>query len=400
MKAIVMAACLLGICARADAASITIAWDPNSEFEVLGYIVYVGTSSGKYTMTFDVGPETAFVFPSAVENQTYYFTVAAYTAQFTSPRSEELSGSTGSSVLSAADMRSSAVAQATTCAEGGQCTQIRTLAKRAAPATSLAPAPDGRLFLVEGNRTVLVAAGDAVLPTPALVADDPTVTFGAVAVDPAFTRTHFVFVGEIQSMADGRRQLTIARYREVANRLGERAAIVAGLPLPAAGSAPIGIDAAGRLYAAMPALAGRDPYSAMLLRFAPDGTTPKDNATFSPVYAAGLPVPLAMAVSPAGSIWLAGTDGSDRAAIATHQVAGDAEFSSSLAFATGGDAYRATLANGARSVVNRLTLAPVVSGAVASAAAAGDVSYVAAAVSENPADGYALLKIEPTPQNR
>src|SRR5215208_336984 len=63
----------------ADAATVTIAWDPSPDETVIGYQVYVGTSSGSYTATFDVGLATSFSY-SPPDASTYYFAVAAYSA--------------------------------------------------------------------------------------------------------------------------------------------------------------------------------------------------------------------------------------------------------------------------------------------------------------------------------
>jgi hypothetical protein len=63
---------------RAYADSIELAWKAHSDPAVTGYILYVGTQSGVYSQSFDVGNVTSFVYPSAVAGQLYYFAVAAY----------------------------------------------------------------------------------------------------------------------------------------------------------------------------------------------------------------------------------------------------------------------------------------------------------------------------------
>ncbi len=63
-----------------SAASIAIAWDPNVEPEVSGYLVMVGSVPGGTDQTFDVGAQTSWTFTSAVAGKTYYFRVQAYTA--------------------------------------------------------------------------------------------------------------------------------------------------------------------------------------------------------------------------------------------------------------------------------------------------------------------------------
>jgi hypothetical protein len=63
----------------AEAATVTIAWDPSPDNTVIGYQVYVGTSSRSYTETFDVGLATSFSY-SPANGAVYYFAVASYSA--------------------------------------------------------------------------------------------------------------------------------------------------------------------------------------------------------------------------------------------------------------------------------------------------------------------------------
>ena len=87
---------LLGTLVLAQAASadtINLAWDPNPEPEVIGYIVHVGTQAGTYTQHIDIGPTTSWSFTSAVAGQRYCFAVSAYVAgPLEGPRSNEVCG--------------------------------------------------------------------------------------------------------------------------------------------------------------------------------------------------------------------------------------------------------------------------------------------------------------------
>ena len=65
--------------ARLEAASVTLAWDPNPEPDVAGYVLFYGTQSGVYTGSVDVGTHTKYTLLSIPEG-TYYFTVVAYDA--------------------------------------------------------------------------------------------------------------------------------------------------------------------------------------------------------------------------------------------------------------------------------------------------------------------------------
>ena len=62
----------------AGAGTISIAWDPNVEVDVQGYRVYIGTQSGVYSQSVDVGNTTTFTFNNAADGQRYCFAVAAY----------------------------------------------------------------------------------------------------------------------------------------------------------------------------------------------------------------------------------------------------------------------------------------------------------------------------------
>ena len=73
---VLLALCLSGTVFGAQ--SLTLAWDQNSEPDVIGYKVHYGQTSGSYTQTLDVGNATNATLSSLVEGQTYYFAVSAY----------------------------------------------------------------------------------------------------------------------------------------------------------------------------------------------------------------------------------------------------------------------------------------------------------------------------------
>jgi hypothetical protein len=77
----------------AAADTLTLAWDPNPEPEVLGYVVRVGTEPGVYSKKVDVGKTTTWTFADAVAGQRYCFVVAAYAAEVgEGPNSAEVCG--------------------------------------------------------------------------------------------------------------------------------------------------------------------------------------------------------------------------------------------------------------------------------------------------------------------
>jgi hypothetical protein len=77
----------------AAADTITIMWDANSEPQITGYVVYVGTQPGTYSQQVDVGPSTGYSFSTAAPGQQYCFAVSAYFAgPVEGPRSTEVCG--------------------------------------------------------------------------------------------------------------------------------------------------------------------------------------------------------------------------------------------------------------------------------------------------------------------
>jgi hypothetical protein len=64
----------------ANAASVSLAWDPNKEPEVTGYSVLIGSAPGGTDQTVDVGNKTTWTFTTGTAGKTYFFRVQAYTA--------------------------------------------------------------------------------------------------------------------------------------------------------------------------------------------------------------------------------------------------------------------------------------------------------------------------------
>ena len=310
----------------AHAGSLTIAWDPSPDPSVIGYRVYIGTTSGLYTETFDLGNVTTFSY-NAVEGRTYYFSVAAYApGPIVGPRSREVSAPGGALQGDAASYWSSLWARRSTssrvsafaspaarttssagCWEpaGAECVAVQTIARVNAWVPSLAAASDGRLFFVEGFRRVRVTAGTALADEPVVIARSHAIALHQVAIDPTFAENGVIWVSETETGADGNRTFAVARYRVVENRATDRAVIVSGIALPPVGNAVFTIDASRRIYVAVPASPDvYDPYWGMVLRFNADGTVPEGQSG-SPVLATGYTFPLAIAPTPSGdSVWL------------------------------------------------------------------------------------------------
>ncbi|MGH9147512.1 MAG: IPT/TIG domain-containing protein [Vicinamibacterales bacterium] len=91
--------------------AVTLAWDPNPEADIAGYIISYGTSSRQYTTSVDVGETTTFVFAQPDPTKTYFMAVQAYnTAGQRSPFSNEVSTS-ALSPLTATGLTSNAATQ-------------------------------------------------------------------------------------------------------------------------------------------------------------------------------------------------------------------------------------------------------------------------------------------------
>ncbi|MBN1569652.1 MAG: fibronectin type III domain-containing protein [Acidobacteria bacterium] len=74
----------------AAAGDVTLAWDPNTEPELLGYRLSYGTASGSYDTHVDVGNVTTHTVSGLLAG-TYYFAVKAYSADMESAYSNEVS---------------------------------------------------------------------------------------------------------------------------------------------------------------------------------------------------------------------------------------------------------------------------------------------------------------------
>ena len=60
------------------AAQIKLAWNANTDPDVVGYKVYYGTSSKSYSGSVDAGNVTAYTLTGLTQGQTYYICVTAY----------------------------------------------------------------------------------------------------------------------------------------------------------------------------------------------------------------------------------------------------------------------------------------------------------------------------------
>ena len=306
--AVLLAAVLgvLGAGVRAvQAGTVTLAWDPSPSPGVTGYRVFVGTESRRYTATYDVGPlQTSIVLSALDDGRVHYFAVASMAGSLVGPRSEEILGTPGSqlpdeSVTSIGEM-------STGRSSGSSVAPARSAPVGPGPVRGLVMLPDGRSLVIEADvRGRLVTPGaDA---NPVVLQFPENQTLAAAAVGPDFQRSRYLVTAEVRTLPQGR-TFDLVRYRELANTLGERATLVAGIPLPGQGRPLLALDGAGFVYVLIPAL--REGQSAALLRYTMDGTVPDDNPGGSPVIPTAPADVIAFGTSAAGAVWAADAAGS------------------------------------------------------------------------------------------
>jgi glucose/arabinose dehydrogenase len=178
----------------------------------------------------------------------------------------------------------------------------------------MAFAPDGRLFVTERPGRVRIVNLSSRTSEVALTVDDVFAQGEAgllgLALDPDFAQTRLVYV-YYTAAASGRAVNRVARYREVAGRLAERAILLDNIPAATihdGGRIRFGPD--GLLYITVgdasnsslaqdvASLAGK------VLRINRDGTTPRGNAFGSPLYSWGHRNPQGIDWHPAtGDLW-------------------------------------------------------------------------------------------------
>jgi hypothetical protein len=308
---------------------ITVTWDPSPDPNVAGYVVYVGTASKQYIESYDAGNRTAFVYPSARLNQRYYIAVASYdggrnvgapSVEVSAigrllPPTEYFPALVNTIPVTPDGTAAAAAARTPGCRVITGCYRTTTAMTRLADINALAVTPGGAVWFVENSRQVSVLS---TTPAVALAEERPGVQLAAIVVDPRFEQTHWIYVEEIVGAADGTRELTIARYREVSNTLGDRAAIVAGVRLPPAGHAPFTVDAEGRIYIAVPAADDDvEAYGGAVLAFERDGAALRENPAVSPILSRAFANPTALLWDAESNfLWLSGIDTGVRSMIA------------------------------------------------------------------------------------
>jgi len=177
--------------------------------------------------------------------------------------------------------------------------------------TAIVVAPDGRAFVAEQEGRIRVFRNGVLDPQPAITIHETLMTSAgdggllALALDTQFDRTQFVYAAYTIAGPDATRRFRVVRYREVGGRLGERVVLLDDVPAAPRPAAALGTGPDGRLYVAFdaPVSTGRTPaassYSGKVLRLNTDGTTPQDQPSGNPVFAADFASPRALDWHPA-----------------------------------------------------------------------------------------------------
>lgn len=187
-----------------------------------------------------------------------------------------------------------------TCATGepSTCFTITLIAADIGPVRRLLPLPDGRLLVLLADGAVtMLPSGTSERPALGRAEAGVTVEAVDVAADPAFHTNQFLYLATVASEPSGRRTVSVVRVRELADRVGEAATIVADLPAARAGDPAVSLGPDGHIYLAMPSgpPADRQPYDGHVLRFTRDGAAAGHARSGSPILARGNMRPASLA---------------------------------------------------------------------------------------------------------
>jgi len=186
--------------------------------------------------------------------------------------------------------------------------------------TDLAFAQDGTLVVSElAGRIRLIRDGVMVDASQPALDALTTATGGgllALALDPAFDRTHLLFAIYTARLSSGSVAFRLVRMRQSGDTFADEVILLDEVPAsPARPAASLRFGPDGKLYAAFdaggdPALAGdMASFNGKVLRLNTDGSTPADQAAATPVYASGCRSPRGLDWHPRdGALWVADGD--------------------------------------------------------------------------------------------
>jgi glucose/arabinose dehydrogenase len=200
---------------------------------------------------------------------------------------------------------------------------VDTLATGLPAPSSLAVAPDGRVFIAGRDGNILVWQNGTGLAAPALrltdVAQTSDVGLVSLSLDPEFSSKGLVFVAYAAGDASGGFAYRVLRLRDTSGVFGQAAAILEErAPSAPLHSPRIRVAADHTVYVTLPAndqstAESYASYAGKMIRITANGTTPRDNPGATPVILSGQAVAGGFDWHPAtGHLWLAGHDWSGR----------------------------------------------------------------------------------------
>lgn len=218
-------------------------------------------------------------------------------------------------------------APSTRTARDGTRFAIDTLSTTLDMPSALAVAPDRRVFIAEASGIVRTWQDGRLVPEPAEqladVAKSGDVGLVGMALHPRFPVNHQLYLAYTARRADGTFANRVVRFREVGGIFGEAAVLLEDrVPEPPQRTPRLRFGTDQQLYVAF--ATGRDPsaardlasYAGKILRLNEDGTTPADNAGYSPIFSDEHRFPGAFDWHPAlGQLWLSERDWDDNDAL-------------------------------------------------------------------------------------
>jgi glucose/arabinose dehydrogenase len=195
--------------------------------------------------------------------------------------------------------------------------RLERIAGVVADPVDLAFTPDGRLLVAEREGRIRIVRDGRLLTPPALAIEergDAREEFLALAVDPRFDRTQYVYtISTVCQASHGCPSFRLARFREAWDSLADRVILLDGVPsTPGSPAAALRFGPDGKLYVALDdggvtRLAGdlASP-NGKVLRLNPDGTTPGDQVGGNPLFSYSYHSPRGLDWPPtATTLWLA-----------------------------------------------------------------------------------------------
>ncbi len=183
----------------------------------------------------------------------------------------------------------------------------------------LAFLPDGRLFVAERSGRIRMVHDGHLLPTAVWSIEETAAGRGqvlALALDPRFERTRFVFAIYSTPTRAGEPAFSLVRFREASGTLADRIVLLDGVRASARDArASLRFGPDGALYAAFDDGGGGDDArragdlaspNGKVLRLNADGSTPRDQAGATPLYSYAYHSPRGLDWDPAsGALWVA-----------------------------------------------------------------------------------------------